>query len=330
MLPTVALFMTLPMALAATPVGAPQPRDPSTVMLQSWNDATRRVVGGPGASSMFRAPASSLDVHWRLAAFDGTAPRLDPAVARDLVDLAVVSAGLGWEKTARRMLAEGSGGFAPDREIKGRTSTALADLDDPGRAAATVTRPTSLARRPTPRIRPGASLTMATSVDPSFWEERELLSLARATTWLQARHLGVDTLRVQVSTRGPETDEPWELGWLAAARHGVAPGLSALAELRGAVHTEGPALPVPPTVRGALDMRLAPERPVFLRAEAARRPRRGTSPEDRVGLSLRANLGWRAPMPPPGTPPAVLPAPAPVAEPVTTRIAAHTPTPSTR
>ena len=100
----VALMMSLPVALAATPVGAPTPRDPSALMIRTWNDATRGVVGGPGASSMFRAPASHLDVHWRLAAFDGNAPRLDPTEARELVDLAVVSAGLGWEKTARRML----------------------------------------------------------------------------------------------------------------------------------------------------------------------------------------------------------------------------------
>ena len=322
MLPTVALITTLPMALAATAVGAPEPRDPSTAMLRTWNDATRGVVGGPGASSMFRAPASSLDVHWRLAAFDGTAPRLDPAEARDLVDLAVMSAGLGWEKTARRMISEGSAGVAMDTDIKGRASTALADLDDPARSSA---RGSARGRRAPPRIRPGASLTMATSVDPSFWEERELLSLARATTWVQARHLGFDTLRIQLSTRGPEADAPWQVGWLAAARHGVAPGLSALAELRGAVHTEGRALPLAPAVRGALDLRLAVERPVFLRAEATRRPRHDGVPEDRLGLSLRANLGWRAPMPPPWSPP---PAPPPAPEP--TRIAAHAPAPPTR
>lgn len=306
MVPSVVLLSTLPFTAAAAPAGrALVRRDLPAAMVRSWQEATRGVVGGPGASSMFRAPASNLDVHWRLAAFDGTPPRLDPLVARELVDLAVVSAGLGWEKTARMWIAEGGGGVAIDPELKGRAATALADLDDPARAGAAP----PPGRRARPRVRPGASFTMATSVDPAFWEDRGLLSLARASTWVQARDLGFDTLRLQLSTRGPDADAPWELGWLATARQGIGPGVSALAELRGAVHTEGRALPIAPALRGAIDVRVAPRRPVYLRAEAGRRPRLVGGPEDRVGLSLRANIGWRAPLPPPGGPPGATPPP---------------------
>lgn len=271
----------------------PERRDLPAVLIDQWGDDTEQLVGG--GSSLFRQAATDLDVHWRLAAFDGTAPWLDPERSKDLVDLAVIGAGLGVGLTARRLLTEGAmDGLRTEEAMTERAVNAMAELDDPTRAAL---RSTSQRRKRRPRVQPGASLAFSTSVDPAYWEDRSLSDAAVVTTWLTARDIGPERVRVQLTTRQPDEDDPWEVSWAAVARQGIGPRLSVLAEVRGTAQAESGAGQAPDTLRSALDLRVAPHRPVFLRAETTRRDRgEFATIEHTVGVSLRANLAWRVPV----------------------------------
>ncbi len=268
----------------------PERRDLPAVLLDQWTDDTERLVGG--GSSLFRQAATDLDVHWRLAAFDGAQPWMDPDRGRDLVDLAVIGAGLGVGLTARRMLTEGPFDLRPDEAMAERAVSALAEIDDPTRSA-----PAEARRRRRPRVQPGASMAFRTSVDPEYWEDRTLVDAAVVTTWVQARDVGLEKLRLQLTTSQPADEEPWEIAWVAVARQPLTPRMSVVAEVRGTAEAEAMRAGTPASLRSAVDLRVAPHQPIYLRAEASRRDRgEDEELERRVGVSIRANLAWRAPV----------------------------------
>jgi hypothetical protein len=306
MLSMVLLSLLGAVALASEPATTWQP-PAEDGLVERWRQTTMGLVGGPGASAIFRDAATDLDVHWRLAAFDGTAPPMNPERSKELVDLAVIGAGLGWELTARRMISNVANpgkkrtGRA-DEAIRQRNTVAFAELDDPQRQAtqaqALQTPRTPVKKQHRPVVRPGAAVTMRTSVDPSYWENRSLAEAAAVSTWLQARHLGPDVLRVQMTTHAPEENGKWPVKWGLAARQQLAPRISAVAEVHGKTPKLARLPPPPERLRGAIDVHLQQQGPWYLRAEATQaRLDDNQGLERRVAVRLRARMGWRVPAP---------------------------------
>ncbi|NOY24692.1 MAG: hypothetical protein GXP62_02370, partial [Oligoflexia bacterium] len=250
-----ALLATLiwsPSAIAASAMDPPAEPPLRTIdnYWRRWQQSTTEVMAGRHASPIYRAPAAAMDAYWRIAAFDRERPWISDADAKNVRDLAQVGALMGLERMIRETFSQSealrilyrigstAGGANIDIRARHNGKPHLAYNDRAAELRAdqgTIDDDTRPPRSTTTmRLRTGVAFQV---IDQDPAQDVIAPGLA-ATAYVDARHLGIDALRIQVSnplpTRGSSTGKRRATttsggSWSGTLREGLAPAVDIFA-----------------------------------------------------------------------------------------------------
>lgn len=297
--------------------------------LERWQAQTGQQMAGPGASSLFRSMSSRMDALLRIAAFDGQMPYLPVERQRRAASLAFTGASLGWQRSMSDVLDEseavenirgvlrsvfrpglslGGGADEAGQSANGGRSAAVAEaaLTDPSAWRETAAAAT---RRGRPSLQTGLSGSLVSTLDsglasPDDADSGAALARLAARGFVQVSHVGVDTMRLQVTSSPAPGMQVWSLGWAGLLREELSPRLALLGEVRGGtVDLANPDDDLRPhRYASAVDWRVVPERRWVLRASGAQQERSDRQIERIAGLEFRVNTSWHLPSPALGRP----------------------------
>lgn len=271
----------------------------------TWQRNTRDAMSGPGASIWYRDHSTALDTRWRLEQA-GYLVESSPDDEEQVRRLAFAGALMGLERTvndaldrsdvlgpARRVFAFVSGPGLTLRERDGETRVQAASAHAPaGAMVAAVEQVPS--RRPDTRLRLGSGLSLV-DLDGDDYSLGAAPALV-ARVFIDVRALGLDALHLELQDPDLllETPDDTPLRWQVSARQGLVPGLFLLAAA-----TSDPWTGLPARWRAAVELRPPVWRPWALRLSTSHRLPLENDPADpgeqRVELTLRADLAWRVP-----------------------------------
>ena len=290
-------------------------------LLLRGQQATAREMSGPGASPWYRDLSTRLDVTWRLAEFSPTPVTIEPEVRDQAFNMAIAGSFSGWSRAWNQTLARSPelvpihtairSTLSPSLQIRkdrgGRTrlasdtqsiqnqNAAMADINQGPVGAAT-----GPSRRPAPFVQTGSTMTLVrfpnqTDLDLET-RTTDVVSPA-LTSWIDARHVGVDAARIQSRVQQDPDQAAFrpQVRWTALARQGLLPTWDIIAELQGSPENQR-------LQRNAvaLEHRLVAVglSSWALRLSAVQQVRDDLGPdrtEDRLMLTVRNNLGWHLP-----------------------------------
>lgn len=291
-------------------------RDP---FLAQWQRHTARSMSGPGASIWYRDLSTRLDVTWRLAELSANPVQLDTAVRDQALDQAIAGATQGWDDAVRRAIRRtpelaplhtiGRSLFTPTLQVRrGRHGQAQVTTDDRSArtaqaALAEIDQATPVAggTARSPALRTGSAITLVripSSADVRSGADRESPLAPGMLSWVEVRDLpGIDAARVQARVSA-DPERPRfrpQARWVGVLRKSIHPEVALVADVRGR-----PDMVTPERQMAAVDVSLSRVGlPAWaLRASASRELREDLEPgliEDRLMVSVRANLGWYLP-----------------------------------
>ena len=292
--------------------------------VHKWQRATTRSMAGPSASVWYREMATRLDVGWRIAEMSPT-PAIIDKNTRDLaLDMAIAGASSGWDAAMNRTLRQsteltslhtlarslvtpsvqvqrardGSAKVTPDASASLDTRAALANIDQ-GQGLGRATRASS------PTLRTGSRFTIIstpTSEDVRAGNDADSPVSPGMSSWIDLRDVVFDAARVQARLAQPPERNRFNpnVRWTALARQELIPSWAVIADIQGQVSRRAEQQRFAVRQGVALEHRL---NKLGLSAWAVRggvtkELRDDLGPdiiENRLTVSLRADLGWYVP-----------------------------------
>ena len=294
---------------------APTLRPPQPSFMEDLHLHIRDEMAGRGASPLFRATAASMEVYWRIAAYDTQPLTLTEQQQQQTVDLARMGVTLGLQSTVEDIVSRspelatvyrclrtftspsievypsrigssggsGEGGAAVrlNATSNARATAALASFDENNRRG-----------RPPPRLRLGSGFTLVELQSAPTTAAARRFSLDGEQSvvkpgmlvMLEADRLGPLSLRSRAALVQPDP-RSFSVDWVASARTTLLPQISTMGSIGGDQTA-------PLRTAASLEWRPTTEIPMQLALVGSQRLLDG---EERVMLQYTQQLRWRIP-----------------------------------